>query len=57
MIKDINIYTSVNSWLKEDPETVIRGEVKSRGDGWIEISDENGYTQIINMNELFAVVY
>lgn len=57
MNREINIYATIDAWLKEDPDAVINGEVKGRGDGWVEIADENGFTQIINIHELFAIVY
>ena len=55
--KQINFYFSVDSWLEENPDTSITGVVVSKGDGYIEIQDNDGYTQIINISKLFAVVY
>lgn len=57
MIKDIYIYTTINSWVAETPDATIRGTVNSKENGYIEILDENGFTQIINIDRLFAVVY
>lgn len=56
-MKDINIYADINSWLDESPTAVIRGYVSSKNDTFVEIVDENGYTQLLNMTKLFAVVY
>ncbi|MCX7920594.1 MAG: hypothetical protein N3B21_01010 [Clostridia bacterium] len=55
--KDIYIYTSFNSWLKEEPDATIRGSVSNKYDSYIEILDESGLTQIINIEKVFAVVY
>jgi hypothetical protein len=56
-MKEINIYASLGSWLDEKPEATIKGTVKSKTDHTIEIEDEEGYTQIIVLGKLFAVVY
>jgi len=56
-LKDIYIYSRIDSWIAEKPDTVIRGTVKGRSDGCIEIQDENGYTQLLVLEKLFAVVY
>lgn len=56
-MRDINIYTSFESWVDEAPDTVLKGNVFNKGNGYIEIVDENGLTQILNINKLFAVVY
>ncbi|HEX9061193.1 MAG TPA: hypothetical protein VF941_13515 [Clostridia bacterium] len=56
-MKEINIYANIESWLKEVPDAVIRGTVSIKNDNTIEIQDENGYTQIINMSKLFAIVF
>ncbi len=55
--KDINIYLDAQSWLDESPDVVLKGTVNYRGEGYIEIQDEKGYTQILNLTRLFAVVY
>jgi hypothetical protein len=57
MPKEINIYVSFESWNREMPDSVIRGSVVEKSDGYIVVADENGYTQIINLNKLYAVVY
>lgn len=56
-MREINIYQNMESWLKETPNAVIKGTVKFRNDSFVEIYDENGFTQIINLNQLFAIVY
>lgn len=55
--KDIYIYIDAQGWIEDKPSTVLKGTVASRSDGYIEILDENGYTQILNLAKLFAVVY
>lgn len=57
MVKDINIYLTFESWMNETPDTVIKGSVNFKGSNHIEILDENNYTQIINLNKIFAIVY
>ncbi len=56
-MKEINIYTHIESWLDESPDAVVKGVVARKDNGYIEITDENGYTQILNLSKLFAVVY
>jgi hypothetical protein len=56
-MKDIYFYETMDSWINENPTTSIRGNVLSKNQNYIEISDENGFTQIININKIFAVVY
>jgi len=56
-MKEINIYECFDSWLSETPDAVIKGKVK-RNDGiCIEILDENNYTQLINLQKIYAIVY
>lgn len=57
MKKEINIYKDFMSWMNEAPDAVITGSVESKNSQFIEIIDENGYTQIINLDKLFAIVY
>lgn len=56
-MRDIYIYATIHSWLTEKPEGNFKGNVTSKGNGYIEIMDEHGYTQIINLSQVFAVVY
>lgn len=56
-MREIFIYMSIKSWLAEKPEGSLKGNVSSKGNGFIEIMDEHGYTQIINLSQVFAVVY
>ena len=56
-MKEIFIYTNFSSWLEEKPDAVIKGTVTRNYEGYIEVRDENGLTQLINMEKLFAVVY
>lgn len=55
--KDIYIYVDAESWLEDKPCSVIKGAVTNRSDGYIEILDDKGYTQVLNLDKLFAVVY
>ncbi|MHC9541229.1 MAG: hypothetical protein AB9903_17130 [Vulcanimicrobiota bacterium] len=56
-MKEIFIYSTLNGWLNDKPDTVLNGEVKEKFDGYIEIQDAEGYTQILVLDKLFAVVY
>jgi hypothetical protein len=56
-MKDIYIYSRIEGWIDEKPDTVVKGVVKGKTDKYIEIQDENGYTQILVLDKLFAVVY
>jgi len=56
-MKDIFFYETMDAWIKENPTTSIKGYVLSKNQCYIEISDENGFIQIININKIFAVVY
>jgi hypothetical protein len=57
LVKDIYFYINISSWLSETPDGVLKGAVISKTGNYLEILDENGYTQIINLEKLFAVVY
>jgi len=56
-MKDIYFYETMEAWIGEKPSTSVKGYVVSKNQNYIELSDENGFTQIININKLFAVVY
>lgn len=56
-MKDIYFYENLEAWINENPSTSIKGYIVSKNQNYIEISDENGLTQIININKLFALVY
>jgi hypothetical protein len=56
-MREIFLYSTINSWVDETPDATIRGVVNIKTDSYIEFTDENGYTQIINLDRLFAVVY
>lgn len=56
-MKNIYIYESISSWNAETPEATIKGYVVNKINGIIEITDENGFTQLINLAKIFAVVY
>jgi hypothetical protein len=56
-MKNIYMYLTFNSWISETPDAEIRGNVVKVSSNIIEITDEQGYTQIINLDNLFAVVY
>ncbi len=55
--RDIYIYGSMQSWLDEAPDAVLRGTVSNIGPTMIEVVDENNLHQLINIERLFAVVY
>lgn len=57
IMKDIYIYTTIRSWLDETPDATIRGKILDVETNYIQILDENGYTQIIMLDKLYAVVY
>jgi len=56
-MREIYIYTCFSSWLEEKPDAVINGTVLEKNSRFIELADENGYTQILVLDKLFAVVY
>ena len=56
-MNEIAIYSDIRLWLVDEPDTVIKGEIVSRREGIIEIYDELGFTQIININKIYAVVF
>jgi hypothetical protein len=56
-MKDIFFYDTMEAWINETPSTSLKGYIVSKNDNYIEISDSNGYTQLININKLFAVVF
>jgi hypothetical protein len=56
-MKEIYIYASLSSWIDESPEATIKGIVNNKSTNHIEILDENGFTQIINIDKLYAIVY
>jgi hypothetical protein len=56
-MKDIFIYTTIRSWLDESPDATLRGKILDVETNYIQILDENGYTQIIMLDKLYAVVY
>ena len=56
-MKDIYLYGSMDSWLDEKPDAILKGIVTDKKEAVVTIQDENGYTQIININRLFAIVY
>ena len=56
-MQDINIYSTIDDWEDEKPYAVLKGTVEELKDTYIKIRDENGLTQILVLNKLFAVVY
>jgi len=56
-MREIFIYTSADQWDKDEPFSSVKGDVVNKSEKYIEIIDENGYTQIINMDKVFAIVY
>jgi hypothetical protein len=56
-MKEIYFFSTLKSWLEDKADTSIRGMVISKDKNYIEIQDENGYTQLINISMLYAIVY
>ncbi|MGE5474551.1 MAG: hypothetical protein ACM3UU_10055 [Ignavibacteriales bacterium] len=56
-MREIFIYTSPDQWDKDEPFSSVKGDVINKTEKYIEIIDENGYTQIINIDKVFAIVY
>ncbi|MCX7746755.1 MAG: hypothetical protein N2645_07680 [Clostridia bacterium] len=56
-MKDIYIYASIQTWISETPDAVVKGFINSKNQNYIEITDDHGYTQILNLDKVFAVVY
>ncbi len=56
-MKDIYIYASLQSWLGEEPEATIKGTVLKHSDFVLQVKDEKGFVQYLNLSKLFAVVY
>ncbi|SEV87166.1 hypothetical protein [[Clostridium] fimetarium] len=56
-MKDIYIYITPENWNKDKPEVTIFGNVISNNENYVEIKDDKGYTQIINIQKVFAIVY
>lgn len=54
---EIFFYETMEEWVNDNPSTSIKGYVVSKNQNYIEISDENGFTQIININKLYSIVY
>ncbi len=56
-MKDIYLYASIESWLREEPDATVKGYVQRHSDYLLEVKDEKGFVQLINLAKLFAVVY
>jgi hypothetical protein len=56
-LKEIYIYFEPKSWLNEQPEATIHGRVTEKSDKYIQIEDDNGLTQLIILDKVFAIVY
>lgn len=56
-MKEIYIYSTLKAWLSEKPDATLKGKVVSHDGSVIEILDENNYTQLINVEAIFAVVF
>lgn len=57
MVKDIYLYTTLENWLREEPDATLKGYVQKHSDYLLEIKDEKGFIQLVNLSKLFAVVY
>lgn len=56
-MKDIYIYITPENWNKDKPEVTIFGNIINKGENYVEVKDDKGYTQIINLQKVFAIVY
>lgn len=56
-MKDIFLYSTLDSWLREEPDATLKGYVQRHSDYLLEVKDEKGFIQLINLSKLFAVVY
>lgn len=54
---EINLYVKFESWYKDNPDGVIKGKIIEKNDRYIEILDENKYTQILVLDKFFAITY
>ena len=56
-MREIYIYLNSSSWLEEKPDATLQGRVTEKTDGYIQIEDDNGLTQIIALSRVFAIVF
>ncbi|MCE1246025.1 MAG: hypothetical protein LWY06_05225 [Firmicutes bacterium] len=54
---EIFIYSNIGSWNNEKPDASITGRIARKTDKFIEIQDDGGYIQMIELDKVFAVVY
>lgn len=54
---ELNLYVKFESWYSEDPDAVVRCSIVEKNDKFIEILDENQYTQILMLDKFFAITY
>lgn len=54
---EIYVYSNIASWNNEKPDAEIKGRIALKTDKFIEIQDDGGYRQIIELDKVFAVVY
>lgn len=54
---ELNLYIKYESWYRDSPDAVIKGRIIERNEKFIEILDENNYTQILMLDKFFAITY
>ncbi|MDT8718875.1 hypothetical protein IAI10_19660 [Clostridium sp. 19966] len=56
-MNEFNLYVSFDSWYREKPDAVIKGNMVEKNEKYIEILDSEGYTQIFNLDKIFSITY
>lgn len=56
-MRQIYIYLKFESWMNEKPDAEFKGRVVKHDGKIVEISDDQGYTQLINMDNIFSIVW
>jgi hypothetical protein len=54
---EIYLYLTYDSWYREKPDATIKGNVTEKGQNYLEILDENNYTQMLMLDKFFAITY
>jgi hypothetical protein len=54
---EILVYTNIGSWNNEKPDASLTGQIALKTDKFVEIVDDGGYRQIIELDKVFAIVY
>ena len=54
---EVYLYLTYDSWYRENPDATIKGRIIEKNPSYIEILDENNYTQMLMVNKFFAITY